>query len=174
MLELFLTTKIGIEPNFLNLVEKLTGRNVGKILDRRNMAFGSLGSMVSVLGELKTEDSDAVAVQRNPGSVLRHLSIAFMLIVLEDKLVDILSESCLNFLIVDNVVGKPYATAYVSGTIEQWRTDVINGCSPQASYTFRIFTTKVLHCLEVADLGHLFDMFSKSQSKDGTLLLTHK
>jgi hypothetical protein len=174
MLEIFNVGTTWVNPSFLNLIDKVLNRNIATVLDKRKIPFGDMSSLVSVFGELKKEGSDAFEIQKNPGSVLQHVHASFLLIALKDQFVQVISESSLQFLIADNPIGKPYETALVSGTLEQWRTDIINGCSANADFAFTTFCNKVVLSLEKAGLVRLFDLYSKVSQKDGTFQLTLK
>jgi hypothetical protein len=172
MIEIFLIAETKIDQSFLALAQKVIHRSISIELDRKNMPFGDLASYISILGEAHEAGSDPIVSQREAGCLLQHISISFLVVSTKEALYEIATQTSLSFLTVE--CNEVYETAIVSGTLEQLRTEIINGCSTTASLPNRYFANKTLILLEKAGLGRVFDTFSKKVSKDGTFLLTYK
>lgn len=174
MIEIFPMSQTKIQTAFLNTAEKILHRSIVIGLDRKNIPFGDLASYISILGEIHAEDSDPIKTQREAGHLLQHISLSFLVISTKEGLYEIATQTALSVLTGEQEPGSVYETAIVTGTLEQWRTEIINGCSETANQNHRLFANKILTWIDNAGLGRVFDNFSKRRAKDGTLLLTYK
>jgi len=172
MLNIFLVAKTEIDSGFLQLTNKILRRSLTNELDKYGIKWGNLGSYISALGEMQNESSNPTETQREAGVLLQHVSISFLVVTTKEALFEIGTQATISI-----VQAQPEAVMSVSimtGTLEQWRTIILNGCTDRASIIFRLFATKILNELEAIGLGRIFENYSKRVSKDGNLLLTLK
>jgi len=152
---------------FLLVAKQLLGRSVTASLDARNQPVGDPASWLASLAELRQEGSDPVAVLRSPGSLLRHLSYSFLVVADREFLYE-LATSC------DLRIEGDQQLAVVSGSVEQWRTTIVNGSTGRESRDMRMFCDKCLLHFERDGLGLLWSSYQKSLTPDGTFKLLEK
>lgn len=167
MLELIPFSQTQVNHNILTLVQKILNRSITASLDKKGIEFKDLGSVISALEEFQYEDTDAYKAQREGGRSLRHLSVSFLLVTNKETLYEIGVET--NLSIIDSIIDNSNMIAVVSGTLEQWRTTIINGCTELASSVVQQFSTKALQQFEKLGLQRVFEAYFKRYLSDGTL-----
>ena len=106
----------------------------------------------------------------NLGSLLKHEHYTYMLHVPKERdRIEIIEESNLDFTTSDD---EEYVI--VSGTLQQWLTAFIAGCSESALESYRQFTNLVLLDMEKREMGQLWVNYSKVPMKGNTFKLLEK
>lgn len=150
----------------LGPVSQIICRPIGRGLDSRNITARGLPELVAALGEFHTENSDPIAVQRNAGFLLKHVSVSFFCSIPADCVRDLLIAGRVSVLDCEypNMV---IATA----TLEDWRTTVINLCSENQTKPMRLIGTRILQAFDEMGLSRIFESYSRRTSTQGGLLL---
>ncbi len=151
-------------------VSKIICRPISASLDSKNMTGRGLGELISSLGEFHMQSSDAIAVQRNAGFLLKHVSVSFFAVMPP--------ECARHLMIAGNVAILDCELPnmmILSGTLEQWRGTIINLCAENQTNEMRVVGTKLLQAFDGMGLGRMFEAYSRRTSKqEGLVLIQHK
>ena len=149
--------------NFLKLIKNL-GKSP-KIDELRLPVSHPLAYLVTL-----TDFKDVPCNFTNLGSLLRHEHYTYLLKCPKERdRIAIIEECNLHF-----TTSCDEEFVIVSGTLQQWLTAFIAGCSETALEPFRHFTNLVLMDMETKELGQLWVNYSKVPLKDKTFKLLEK
>jgi hypothetical protein len=112
-----------------------------------------------------------LAAIRNAGSLLRHLSYAFLVYCDEHLISDIRERSLLN--VTSTVAADGERVAYVSGSLFDFHTATLECCTEDSPFDIRyLFDAFVLY-FESIGLGDIWHDQRKKTLKDKTFLLEY-
>lgn len=116
----------------------------------------------------------AIAARRwdaqNPGVFLRHLSYSVVAAMPEHASTVVRQSTCLACIVASQ---DGESLLIFSGTLEDYRTEIINGCSLSSHKLFREFTTSLLILFDKEGLGFVFESFTR-KVHESTLLLEER
>lgn len=142
---------------------------ITRSIDAANKIPGDFVSYIGVLGEMQHPGSHLYAVLQQPGSLLRHLFFSFLIFTDESDLTYIGMNSQLGVTVCEtNFVGV------VSGTLETWRTAVINLCHTGSPINVREIFNAILEKFEIVGLHRIWFDFEKRSLDDGTFKLCQR
>jgi hypothetical protein len=156
-------------PNWKALTQVPLERNLILPLDRASIKPEGLAAFISVLGEFQVEGQNPIQTQRNAGNLLRHVMISFL--VKSDT-----------YAIYDISMNGPIAIldceqdglVIMSGSLQEWRTLVLNLCNSRTSSSGRDLGTEILKALDGLGLTHVFECYSRRVDQTGYVLLSEK
>ena len=152
---------------FLIAAKELLGRSLTAELDARNMRTDDLAAYIASLGELESEGASPASILRAPGYLLGHVSYSF-LVVTDRKLLYIVAATS------DLRIVGTERCAVISGSLEVWRSAIINGCTGRESMDLRLLYDKCLLYFERDGLGQLWSNYQKVSEPDRTFRLLEK
>lgn len=155
---------------FLQLSQSCLKRDVTHSLDGKNKSVGDYPSFISALGELEIPDSDPDKVLLEPGALLKHLFFGFFVVAPTDDINVIRLKSDLG-IATAKLQLPGYSVAIITGTLEEWRTAVINCCIERVSSSIRLIFNEILMHFERIGLHRIWLDYSKVKSKDNTFYL---
>jgi hypothetical protein len=150
----------------LVLAGKGLGRSLTKSIDAHRWQLTEQRAAIAAFAEFQESDSNAIAVLRDPGSVLRHFMFSFAVLANRDTLYEIAIDGNVDILDCERD-----DFAIVSANLEDWRTTIIKFCSSRATGNQREFYYRVLEQFDNIGLSVLFDNYSR---KAETMMLVHK
>lgn len=153
----------------LTVTNTVLGRSITQGSDAKNLSVGDLASYIRSLGEFEYENSDPTTTLREAGSLLRHAYFSFLCLSSRTTIQEIGLISGLNVLL-----SEADDCGIFSGNLEQWRTAIINGCTPRVSKIVRLFFDKCLNHFEQIGLGTIWSNYVKVVLKDTTFQLESK
>lgn len=116
-----------------------------------------------------TDFKDVPSDIGNLGALLKHEHHTMIISCTSREMTEIVLDADLSVTITpDNEL------AIISGTLEQWRTTILNGSSESALDSVRQFANLVLLEFEKLGLKSLWTNYSKGYLKDGTFKLIEK
>ena len=138
---------------FLKTSKDVLGTTISKSIDSQGLQPGSVASFIYTLSEFKTGDKQTNLLE-NPGHILQHIYYQFLIICDDSTLRSLMEESNLNFVITES----PNHTwlSVVSGTLEEWRTTIINHCSVTSSFDIRLLCDKIILAFDGEGIKKLF------------------
>lgn len=152
----------------LSLSSQLLQRSLSTPLDARGIKVGTLGSFVSALGVFHTSSIDPVQIQREPGSLLRHSMVSFLVGCDQELIFEILLHG--RVAVVDCELPKVFI---LSASLEDWRTTIINFATPLVTRDLRSFAAILLKEFDTLGLTRIFEDYSR-QYKGTELVLSEK
>ncbi len=158
---------------FLSTATAAVRTSITKAVDKGGLEPRSPAAFIVSIAEFQADVDSALAILRDAGGLLKHLSYTFLFVAEESDLQFLYEESCLN-ISTTYLDSAKWKAAIVSGNLEQWRSAVINGCSDRVSVSYRKLMGKCLLFFEKIGLGELWAFHKKTTTLDGTFLLTHK
>lgn len=161
MVDVLLITNTMYNPVFLSATAKLLDRSLTRGLDAKNIRFGDMASFIAVASEFEVEGQDPRDAIKNAGNILRHASIAFLVVMSDVS--QLISQTRLTITLGDEDV------AIISGNLEEWKTAIVNCCLSKAPKLTREFGTKILKAFDALGLSGIFENYSRS-GKDPILL----
>lgn len=162
--------KLNIDfPAFLIAANKGLNKSLTRGLDSQGKDTKSIAAYLVMLAEMRQDNVDPNKVLQDAGQLLKHAYYVFQVIVDHETMFDLLE---LNTLAVHNAecINSVYLSV-VSGTLEDWRTAIINGCSDQATFNIRLLFDKILLMFEKEGLSKLWVNYSKRKLPDDTFRL---
>lgn len=160
-------------PNFLKATMDSTGRSATRSLDQAKIKPDSLYAYLCAMGEMRKPNSTPLEVARDPGLILQHISYGFLVAAPKQLFFEVLESSDLSVMIT-NTVRKDLKLGVITGTLEEWRSAIINGASRHSSDNLRKFADHCLKFLEKEGFGQIWNGYTKVKQSDGTLLLERK
>ncbi len=110
----------------------------------------------------------------NPGADLRHLSYSIV-IAGDQRLITVVQSSTSLYHVQSITNPDDEGCIILSGTLQDFRTEIINGCSRSSHKLFRQYTTLLLSELDKRGLGYLFSQFTRNANpSDASLLLEQR
>lgn len=159
--------------NYLITLQKILQRSVTIQLDKHNMRPDNLAAYIVTLGTVLDSNLKPNEILSEGGSLLQHGSFGFLAILDTELLLEIIQTSDLHCTSIPSQT-KNIRLAILTGTLEQWRTSIINMCSPTADYELRaIFDMCMLH-MEKSGLAPLWWNYQKHNLSDKTFALLEK
>lgn len=158
-------------PDFKTLIaitNQVLGRHLAKSLDSKNISTRNLAYFIGLLAEFQVENSDPIKAQREAGSLLRHISVSFLVCADRDAIFQILIDA--KVAVIDCEDNLYILTANLEG----WRTTVINYTSPNASIEMKMFLSAVLIEFDKLGLSLIFDKYSRQKDTKGLITLKPK
>lgn len=149
--------------SFLAVVKHKLGRAL-KVDDQRYPLDHPLCYLLTL-----TDFKDVPSDIGNLGALLKHEHHTFIMTCTEREMTEVVLEAALAITITPDK-----ELAILSGTLEQWRTTIINGSSESALDSVRIFANSVLLEFERMGLKSLWTNYTKGYLKDGTFKLIEK
>lgn len=164
------STKIQF-PAFLLAAKNALGRSVSVAGDAAGLSGSA--AFLTALGAMKDDTLKASQILRDAGSLLRHLYYSFIILADRETVFELIQETRLSVTSVESL-SRGVRFGIVSGTLEEWRTAIINCCSLTCEPELRAFLSKVFPFFERDGLGLLWSEYLKRTHTDGTLLLEWK
>lgn len=164
---------VSIEINWEVLLETAKTalqRTVTGSIDANSKTLGDFASYIAALGEMETPNTHPDKVLVEPGSLLKQLFFGFMIVSFTDDFHKIRYRTDLAIHLTATVY-PGVSMAVVSGTLEQWRTAVINCCIERIDLTIRLVFNKILSEFEKMGLYRIWLDYSKVKLKDDTIKL---
>lgn len=174
MLELIPITSTTVDFNTLLLTtKKALHRSISDSVDSHNMPARTPAGFLACLGEFHTEGSNPHNVLREAGCFLEFMTYGFLLITNRELTFEIIQESRLPFLTTETI-RVDHTLSFLSGTLSQWRTAIINCASDRMPSDIRLFANKSMSYFEKIGLSEVFAKFDKVMMPDQTYRLEYK
>ncbi len=151
---------------FLSVSREMFGYSPSASADASHKQLSDSERFLSCLAAMKDRNAPVAL----PPHLLAHVSFSILVATSERDLMDVL-ECCssMPFTTADTVI-RGVQTAVITGTLSQWKTAIIAGCSEYTEPTVRHLFNKMLGLFEAANLNVWNDCI-KRESRDNTLLL---
>lgn len=173
MIKTIIVGKTNIDWNNLLLAsQQVLGRSISKTLDDAGLAPKVPVGLLTVLSELKSEGSKPMDIMNNPGFALDHVSYSILCLSLQDSIFDVMQYTELRVVTAKSESGT--ILSYITGTLGQWRSAIINGLSKNSSKSFREFLDSCLLEFDKEGLSPLFNEFDRVDLADKTFTLRRK
>lgn len=143
-----------------------TGENIGKKSRDRPGADPLLKSL-STVAEFANIDSDFTS---NGGLLLRHAFFTGVSVLDLDTIFEITQASNLSVL-KHSTKSIGLFVCLLSGTLEDWRTAILNGCSVTSTSNYTKFCSEAYKVLKNNGLGSLWSDHTYKANNDGTIVL---
>lgn len=140
----------------LRAAYQILGRSLTRGLDERNEGPDSLPAYLACLLELGRPGANFLQEVRLNNSILRHVSLSFLL---HDAQVS--PEAGLSLLSQGEL-------CLASGTLLQWKEAVLAGCTPQAPHKMRLTACQIYFQLDRLGLAEIFGNYQKVDEHDKT------
>jgi hypothetical protein len=150
----------------LGPISAIICRPVGRGLDSRSITARGPAQAIAALGEFHSENTDPHTILKNPGFLLKHVSVSFFCGIPADTVRDLMIAGRVSILDTE------YSHMVIAtATLEDWRTTVINLCSDLQTKPMRSIGTKLLQAFDEMGLEMIFETYSRRTSAQGGLLL---
>lgn len=157
---------------FLGASKEVLGRSLSKKLDAQGKDVTSVSGYLALLSALKNPDLDFNLILENPGSLLQHQFYVFLIACSRNTLNELLEETKLSIQSAESNSG--IMLAVISGTLEDWRSAIINICSEKTSFNLRLLFDKILLLFEQEGLSRLWSQYTKKTLPDKTFKLLER
>lgn len=155
----------------LATAKQLLGRSPSRKLDSQGKSIDNASGYLTILAALKNEDIDQNTVLEDPGHLLAHCYFTFMIACDNITILELMEKSR---LVIQKIEVRNGCLAIVAGTLEQWRTAIINCCSEQSDFNLRLLFDKILLIFESEGLGKLWSRYGKKTLADQTFKLIER
>lgn len=150
----------------LVVAQRGLGRSLTKSVDAQQWQLDQPRAAIAALAEFQKADSNATAVLRNPGSLLRHFAVSFIVHANREVFYEVALDGDLHILDCERD-----DLAIISANLEDWRTTVIKFCSERSTQRQREFYYRILEAFDKMGLSGLFENYSR---RAGAMILVEK
>lgn len=161
----------------INSVNSALGRSPTATLDEQwhNLAIngGTNNPLSDYLALLKEINKPGSKPFDDAGSLLEHVHLSFLLIATKGVTIKLINESRLSFNTVESR-HHDFHLSVVSGTLDRWRTALLNCCDADVEYEVRLFGSKILEFFEKFNIRQFVTSFAKIPMGDGTVRLLER
>lgn len=173
MIKVFIIGKTQVDFNTLYSVSKqILGRSVSRVLDEAKAEAKVPSGYIPVLMEFKTPGTKPVAALRNPGFTLLHVHYTFLVVSTPEIVSDIQQQTNLQLISEKSQTGL--SLAIITGSLDQWRSAIINGLSDSCGFGLRSFLDNCLIEFDKEGLGPIFQDYDRVTQSDNTFGLKKK
>lgn len=174
--EVVLISKSDIDSHqFLAVTAKALGYSPAKASDQTTRRLSDFERFLSILACYENPDAINRPVGEtisNSASLCAHLHFSFLYAASHDTIFESMSCTRLQHVVARGITGVQLA--YVSGTLDEWKTAIIECCTLAASFHVRSLYGKVLLALEKAGVIIPLSDYKKRSSNDGSFYLEHR
>lgn len=154
---------------FQQVSETTLKRNLFAQMDARSIMKRGLPEFIMALGELISPGDNPTTHLSNPGYLLRIVHISIIVICDESIGNDIAKYTDLDVMDFETI-RKDVVLAVISGTLQQWRTSIINCLTEKEDDPLREFFSQSLLLFEKMGLGKLWENYTQTSTTNGTQL----
>lgn len=174
MLHLALLSKTEPDWNiFQSTCQKALKRNIFAQLDSKNIMKRDIASFIMTLGEFVDPGEDPTSHLSDPGYLLRTVHINVICIVDDAKIFGDLAQYTDLDVMSTHTIKKGVEIGIASGTLQQWRTSIINCLSERKDEPLREFFSNALMLFQQLQLGKLWERYTQTSTLTG-IRLTEK
>jgi hypothetical protein len=155
--------------DFLSDLQTALGRSVSNPIDMAKADPNSPTSLVVAICEMLSEGGNYHKVLKNPGSAIKHLQFNFLALSSFDHCSEISQHTDLVCHCV--LARRSIYLHLISGSLEQWRTAIINCSSEIVDYDCRKLFNLFLGEFESLGFKDLWTGFTKRSLTDDTIKL---
>lgn len=160
---------------FLKDTVEFTGRSPAKGTDASGQSFKEYARFIVALEEFRaSKPLDPIETLGNAESALRHLQFSFLVMGTSELILHI-SESTGLHVISARLKSKRGRLAFVSGTLSEWKTTIVEVCATTNKYTsdMRLVANTCLEFFHSLGLEPVFRKYIRKNLQDGTYLLEY-
>ena len=152
---------------FLSVSHEMFGYSPSAAADASHKQLSDSERFLSCLAAMKDQNAPVTL----PPHLLTHVSFSILVATSERDLMDVL-ECCssMPFTSADTIV-RGVQTAVITGTLSQWKTAILAGCSEYTESTVRHLFNQMLGLFEASNLNVWGDCVKKESRDQHTLLL---
>lgn len=174
MLEVIPLVSTEVNWNQLLVIAKQAlGRNVAHQLDSVGMSPISVAAYIATLGAFHDWELRPNDILKDAGPLLKHAFFGFLVISSVGVLMEIMEDTPLNVMSATSVM-TDVRISVITGTLEEWRTAIINGLSALSGVELRLFLGRCMAHFESLGLGLLWVNHKKSVMLDKSIILLEK
>ena len=159
--------------NLLQNINRCLGRSLTAHLDSAGMRLDGLPPIIAALGGIRQEGDKPQTILNDPGPLLKHINIGFLIVLKANTLMSLLEDGDL-VITSGETISDGIRASIVTGTLEQWRTTIINCCSRESSSELRAILDQVILHFEKMGLAQLWYEYQKRSLPDSTFYLEPK
>lgn len=158
-------------PAFLTTAKTALGHSASTILDNNSLKANSLPAFIVALGGLQeaTRPNDVLL---EPGSILNHVSYSFLSSIPEDTAIELMENTPL--AVFGTPVGKNGRLVIITGSLQDWRTAIINCCSDTTTLELRASLDLAMLAFEKEGLSLIWGRYRKQTLPDKTFILVEQ
>ena len=160
-------------PRFVSAVNATLGRSPTRELDNCGMTVGSPGTYLAALAEFQKAGSNPLTAVREADRTLEHLSLTFLCAVDTPTALAVLKASY-GLAVLGCEPSRGRDNFLLSGSLRNWRTAVVENCTPGADPQARAFFNSVWSTLDRLGFRDLFARYQRKDLKDTTFALEQK
>lgn len=154
---------------FLSDLQTALGRSISTPIDAVNADPNCPASLIVAICEMLSEGCNYYKVLQNPGSVTKHISFTYLALGSSDHCSEISQHTNLSCHSI--LARRGIHLHLISGTLEQWRTAIINCNSEIVDYDLRRLFNMFLSDFESMGFKDLWLGFTKKSLPDTTIKL---
>lgn len=158
-------------PQYLIAAKQALGHSITTQLDTAGMKTDSLAAFIATIGNIVDPDVKPSALLADAGALLRHVSFGFLAAVDTSLLMQVMEQTSLSITSV-TLPNHNTRLAVITGSLEEWRSAIINGCSVLSTYEYRAFLDVCMLHMEKHSLAPLWQFYHKETIADKTFILT--
>lgn len=170
MIKVFIIGKTQVDfQTLFSIASQTLGRSVSRSLDEVQTPAKAPTGFIAALMEFKSPNSKLVAAVRRPGFTLLHLHYTFLVVSTPEAIGEVQQQT--NLHIVTERTKSGFSVSIVTGSLDQWRSAIINGLSESCGYSLRLFLDACLVELDKEGLGPMFQDYNRITHLDQTFSL---
>lgn len=174
--EIKLISKPDIDMSqFLHLTATAIGYDPARAIDNTSRLMSDTEKFISALSCFHNEENINRPVGEtisDSASICSHLNYSMLFVADRETIFKSMERSGLQHTVADGLTGAQLA--FVSGSLQQWKTATLECCNDTASYNLRLLFDKVMLMFESIGLKLVWNNIRKKSMKDKTFILEHK
>jgi hypothetical protein len=163
--------KIDIET-FLAAAKKILDRNISQSLDKTRKDIDNTAGYLTLLAGMRDQNVQQSKILEDPGYLLEHVFYSFLVVCDQETLNDIREQTKLS--VSCSPGNRNLFLVILSGSLDLWRSAIINSCSDIASFNLRYLFDKILLLFEYEGLSKIWSKYSKKNLSDKTFKLIER
>lgn len=155
---------------FVSEINCALSRSPTRELDKCEIPVGGPASYIAALAEFHKPGSNPVTAIKDSDKALAHLSFTFLVSVDQAVAMAILKQS-VGLTVLAAEPSKGRENLILTGSLRDWRTATVEGCSPSGSQEARIFYNALWNVFDKMGFREAFARYIRRELKDTTFAL---
>lgn len=170
MINVFIIGKTQVDfQTLFSVLSQALGRSVSKPLDEAKTPAKAPTGFIAALMEFKSPNSKLVAAIRRPGFTLLHVHYTLLVVSTPEVVSEVQQQT--NLHVITERTRSGFSVSVMTGSLDQWRSAIINGLSESCEYGLRLFLDTCLLEFDKEGLGPMFQDYNRVPHLDQTFSL---
>lgn len=170
MIKAFIIGKTQVDfQTLFSVVNQALGRSISTPLDEAKTPAKAPTGFITALMEFKSPNSKLVAALRRPGFTLLHVHYTLLVVSTPEVISEVQQQT--NLHVITERTKSGFSVSIITGSLDQWRSAIINGLSESSEFGLRLFLDTCLIEFDKEGLGPMFQDYDRVSHSDHTFSL---